>query len=338
VKYSLFLYTPLFLLLLIIIILISISVGSVNISCFEIVDMCFGSLKEGQFPQSHWDIVFRIRLPRIFLAILVGAGLSIAGVAFQAFLRNPLADPYIVGVSAGAAVGAGLSFLFKLNLLFHVISLTPVAAFMGALFTVFIVYRLSLVRGKVPVETFLLSGVIVGSFLWALVSFVMFLSREDLHRLIFWIMGSLAEKNWTDVFLLLPYLLTGSIILWMNSRALNVMTLGDEASHYLGVEVERTKFILIIASSLITAATVSVSGIIGFVGLIVPHIVRMIFGSDHRVVLPLSGLVGAILLVFSDTLARTLLVPMEIPVGIITALLGAPFFCYLLRKRKFSFF
>ncbi|MEQ8192404.1 MAG: iron chelate uptake ABC transporter family permease subunit [Candidatus Eremiobacterota bacterium] len=333
-----FFYISILLFILFTLITVSISVGSVKIDVYELINM-FMSLfsgTKGNFSEGHWNIVFLIRLPRILLACLVGAALAISGATFQGFLRNPLADPYIVGVSAGAAAGAGCSFLFKLDRFF--ISPTPLCAFMGAVFTVFLVYRLSLVRGKIPVDTFLLAGVIVGSFFWALVSFIMFLANEDLHKLIFWMMGSLSEKEWSHILLILPYLAAGTFIIWVNSRSLNIMTLGDESAHYLGLNVERTKLILICAASLITASAVSVSGIIGFVGLIVPHMVRMIFGPDNRLLIPVSAITGAVLLVFSDTIARTILSPVELPVGIITALLGAPFFCYLLRKRKFSFF
>jgi iron complex transport system permease protein len=333
-------YIFILLFILFILIIVSISLGSVKIDISELTSMfmsIFSGIK-GDFSEGHWNIVFLIRLPRILLACLVGASLAISGATFQGFLRNPLADPYIVGVSAGAALGAGCSFLFKLDTFIYFISPTPFCAFIGAVFTVFLVYQLSLVRGKIPVDTFLLAGVIVGSFFWSLVSFIMFLTGEDLHKLIFWMMGSLSEKDWSHILLILPYLLSGSVILWLYSRSLNIMTLGDESAHYLGLNVERTKFILICAASLVTASAVSVSGIIGFVGLIVPHMVRMIFGPDNRFLIPVSAITGAILLVFSDTIARTIISPVELPVGIITALLGAPFFCYLLKKRKFSFF
>ena len=329
----------LFTITLIIVSFISISLGAVKIPVSQIIDMFFSFFTGNceKFSKGHWNIIFLIRLPRIIVAGLIGASLALAGVAFQGFLRNPLADPYIVGVSAGAAMGAGVSFWLNLDRYITFMSPTPFIAFFGAILTIYIVYQISLVRGRVPVETFLLAGVIVGSFFWAMVSLLM-LVQEDLHRLVLWMMGSLSEKNWTHVFLILPYLVIGGIILWLNARKLNIITLGDERAHYMGVNVERTKIMLIIAASLITAAAVSASGLIGFVGLVVPHIIRMVFGADHRLLLPLSALSGGILLIFSDTLARTLVAPVEVPVGIITALLGAPFFCYLLKKRKFTFF
>jgi len=334
------LFITLFIILLFITAILSISLGAVNIPAGEIINMFSSFLSDNvkDFPQGHWNIVFKIRLPRIVVAGLVGACLALAGVAFQGFLRNPLADPYIVGVSAGAAMGAGISIWLKLDRFIHFMSPTPLVAFLGAILTVYLVYQISLVRGRVPVETFLLAGVIVGSFFWAIVSFLMLVVQEDLHKLVFWMMGSFSEKNWSHVFLVLPYLGAGGIILWFNARKLNIITLGDEKAHYMGIDVERTKIIVIISASFITAAAVSASGLIGFVGLVVPHIVRMIFGADHRILLPLSGLAGAILLIFSDTIARTVAAPVEIPAGIVTALLGAPFFCYLLKKRKFYFY
>ena len=327
-----------FIIILFLTALVSISLGAVSIPVQELLQMFCSGENASIFPPGHWNIVFRIRLPRIIVAGLVGASLALAGVAFQGFLRNPLADPYIVGVSAGAAMGAAISFWLKLDRFIDFISPTPFAAFIGAILTVFLVYQISLVRGRVPVETFLLAGVIIGSFFGALVSLLMLVIQNDLHKLVLWMMGSLSDKNWSHIFLVLPYLLIGGTILWLNARKLNIITMGDERAHYMGVDVEKTKMMLIISASLITAAAVSAGGLIGFVGLVVPHIVRMIFGADHRLLLPLSSLCGAILLIFSDTLARTLAAPVEIPVGIITALLGAPFFCYLLKKRKFYFF
>lgn len=279
-------------------------------------------------------IVFDLRLPRIILAAGVGAALSLSGAAYQGLLRNPLADPYIVGVSAGSALGATIGILLHLEGGWLGISLIPLLAFGGALVTMLAVYLLSVMGNRIPVETFLLAGVVVGSFLWALVSFLLTVAKQDLPRIVLWLMGSLAERQWPQVYMLLPYLFLGGVVLYLVSHPLNLMTMGEEAAHHMGVNVEKTKIWVILAASLLAAAAVSVSGLIGFVGLMIPHLVRMWVGPDHRVLLPAAALLGATFLVGADTLARTALAPRELPVGIITALLGAPFFCYLLRKRR----
>jgi len=333
--------TVLFFILLIFLLLIalfSISVGTVNIPAGEILHMFKNFVTGNTMDTMNWNIVFQIRLPRVLVAILVGASLSVAGVTYQGFLRNPLADPYILGVSAGSALGAGISFWLKLDQYFSFISPTPLAAFGGALLAIIVVYRISIVRGKLPVDTFLLAGVIVSSFFGALVSILMIVSQEDIHKLIFWMMGSFAEKDWSNVFLILPYVIMGGILLFINAKKLNIITLGDEQAHYMGIDVEKTKLMFIASASLITAAAVSAGGVIGFVGLIVPHVVRMFTGADHRVLFPFSACAGAIFLVISDDIARCVLSPAEIPVGVVTALFGAPFFCYLLMKRKVNFY
>lgn len=279
-------------------------------------------------------IVWQLRLPRIILAALVGAALAMAGTAFQGLLRNPLADPYIVGTSAGAAVGGVAAIIFNVRTNFWGISGIAALAFVGALAAMYGIYKLSVVGGKIPVETFLLAGVVVGSFLWAMVSFLLTIAKKSLHEVIFWLMGSTQYASWSSVFMLLIYVIVCFASLMFLSHRLNLLTLGDESAAHLGVNVEKVKALTIVFASLVTAAAVSVSGLIGFVGLMIPHVFRMLVGADHRVLLPASTFGGALFMVWVDTAARSIFAPREIPVGILTAILGAPFFLYLLRKRR----
>jgi len=279
-------------------------------------------------------ILLDLRLPRVLLGMLVGASLALAGSGFQGILRNPLADPYIVGTSAGAALGASLAIVLHLPSPLPWLSPVPALAFMGALGAMLAVYRLARIGNTLPVETFLLAGVVVGSFAGAMVSFLMTIAHEDLPRVVFWLMGSLGQADATRVALVSPYLLIGGVALYLLSPALNLASMGDEAAWSLGVDVERLKIRVILAGSLVTAAAVSASGLIGFLGLLVPHLARMLVGPDHRVLMPASALGGAAFLVLADTVARTVGAPQEIPVGVVTALVGAPFFFWLLHRRK----
>ncbi|MFH0802372.1 MAG: iron chelate uptake ABC transporter family permease subunit [bacterium] len=313
----------------------SVALGTTSISLREIWDILFHPFRA--LGGANEVIILKIRLPRVLLAAGVGAALSMAGAAFQGLLRNPLADPYIVGTSAGAALGAAFSIILNIRGSFLGMSFVPIFAFAGAIITMFVIYWLARVDSRVPVETFLLAGVVVGSFMWALVSFSLTIAREDLPKVVFWLMGSVADREWRDVLVLLPYLVIGGLILSAFAHHLNVMTLGEESAGHLGVAVEKVKIWIIVAASLVTAAAVSVSGLIGFVGLMIPHVVRMLVGPDHRVLIPASALGGAIFLVWADTAARLVVAPQEMPVGVITALLGAPFFCWLLRERKKRF-
>ena len=281
-------------------------------------------------------IILQIRLPRIILGVLVGAALGVAGTTMQALFKNPMADPYIIGISSGAALGAIFTIVFGLSI-FGMYTI-PLMAFMGAAAAIFLVYNIASVRGRLPVSTLLLAGIAVTLFLSAIISLMMYTSGEELHGIVFWLMGGLWGRNWNHVMMAFPFILSGTTVIYIFARDLNVMLLGEEPAQHLGIEVETLKKFMILSTSLITAAAVSVSGIIGFVGLIIPHIMRILVGPDHRVLLPSSALVGGIFLVWADTLARTIIAPTEIPVGIITALFGAPFFIYLLRTRKRSMF
>ncbi|MFC1786652.1 FecCD family ABC transporter permease [Halobacteriota archaeon] len=281
-------------------------------------------------------IIFQIRLPRIVLGVLVGAALGVAGTAMQGLFKNPMADPYIIGISSGAALGATFAIVFGLGTLgMYTI---PLVAFIGAAAAIFLVYNIASVGGKLPVGTLLLAGIAVSLFLSAITSFMMYISGEKLHGIVFWLMGGLWASSWDRVLMSFPLIFVGTTIIYIFARDLNVMLLDEEPAQHLGVDVEGLKKIIMISTSLITASAVAVSGIIGFVGLIIPHTMRILVGPDHRILLPCSALVGGIFLVWADTLARTIIAPTEIPVGIITALFGAPFFIYLLRKRKRSIF
>jgi iron complex transport system permease protein len=321
-------------LLLILVILVSITLGSVNVPPFRSIRILLQSMLglKGGGTDTERTIVLSLRFPRAMMAGLVGAGLSVSGAAFQALLRNPLADPYVLGVSSGAAVGAIIAILlglapFSLGL--------PLASFLGALLTVLVVFYFGRQDGKIHPHTLLLAGVITGSFLSALIMFFISVSRkEELHTILFWLMGDFSLSNGRMIFIIFPYVLLGVVLLSLRSRHLNLILSGEENATQLGVDIEKLKLMSYLSASLITAASVSACGLIGFVGLIIPHSVRLIFGPDHRLLIPSAALLGASFLIASDTLARTLLAPVELPVGVITAAFGGPFFIYLLRTRK----
>jgi iron complex transport system permease protein len=321
-------------LLLILVILVSITLGSVNVPPFRSIRILFQSLVglKGTGSDTERTIILSLRLPRAILAGLVGAGLSVSGATFQALLRNPLADPYLLGVSSGAAVGAIIAILLGLGTFSFGL---PLASFLGALLTILLVFYFGRQDGKIHPHTLLLAGVITGSFLSALIMFFISVSpREELHTIIFWLMGDFSFSSARVILIIFPYILLGVVLLYLRSRHLNLILSGEENAVQLGVDVEKLKLISYLSASLITAASVSACGLIGFVGLIVPHSVRLIFGPDHRLLIPSAALLGASFLVASDTLARTLLAPIELPVGVITAAFGGPFFIYLLRTKK----
>lgn len=287
-------------------------------------------------------IVLDIRLPRIVLAALVGASLGMAGATYQGLFRNPLADPYLIGVAQGAALGAVSGFLLPAGIVATGLGLIPLAAFIGAILAAGAVYLLARVGKSLPVTTLILAGVALGSFLTAITFFLVIGSGDQARGMVSWILGGMALSDWDQVAVLLPYSLVGMAVICLYARSLNVMQLDDEQAQQLGVNVERTKLVLLSAATLITAAAVSFAGTIGFVGIIVPHAVRIIWGPDHRSLLPLSALAGGLFLVCADTLVRGLGglsgSLSEVPVGVITALVGAPFFLYLLRQKKRAVF
>ena len=286
------------------------------------------------WPDAYETIILEVRLPRILLAVIIGSSLASAGATLQSLFRNPLADPYVMGISSGAALGATIAIVFKLPSPLPGLSSVPVAAFLASIATMAVVYCLAGVSRRASMDTFLLSGVVVSSFLWAVMSFIMMVSGDSLREIMMWLMGSLSNKGYVHVKMAAPYTIFGIAVLMVMARDLNLICLGDDQARYLGVDPEPTKRITVLASSIVTAASVSVGGVIGFVGLIVPHTMRMVLGPDHRLLLPASTIAGGIFLVTADTFARTLISPAEIPVGVITALVGAPFFLYVLRRHK----
>jgi len=278
-------------------------------------------------------IVWDIRLPRVILAGVVGAALAVAGATYQGLFRNPLADPYLIGVAQGAALGAVIGFLLPISAIGLGIGIVPLLAFTGALLSVAIVYGLARVGKTLPVTTLILAGVALGALLGAIVAYLAITSEQQIHSIMFWLSGSFSLSQWTEVQIVLPIVVVGTAVILLFARSLNIMQLDEEQAQQLGINVERLKLILLISATLTTAAAVSFVGIIGFVGIIIPHAVRLIWGPDYRFLLPLSVLVGAIFLIIADIVARTVAAPSEIPIGIITALCGAPFFLYLLRRR-----
>ncbi|NQE44447.1 Cobalamin import system permease protein BtuC [ANME-1 cluster archaeon GoMg2] len=310
------------------------AIGPVYISPQEIVALIGSKLQLCEAPSSVIDIIiFDVRLPRTFLAILVGIALATAGTTLQGLFKNPMADPYVIGISSGAAVGAALSFTVLPQ--FFAIYTTPFMAFLGAMFATFLVYNLAKVGGRIPIDTLLLTGLAISLFFSAFLSFMMYRAGHDLNRLFFWLMGSFRIADWTDVAITVLPITVCSFLIYLFAKDLNAMLLGEESAQTLGINVENVKKILLVLAAVITAAAVAFAGTIGFVGLIIPHITRILVGPDHRILFPASALVGGIFLVWADTLACVL---GEIPVGIITAFFGAPFFIYLLRKRKTGYY
>lgn len=280
-------------------------------------------------------IVWEVRLPRLLLAFLVGSSLATVGVALQALLRNPLADPYILGISSGAALGAALALQFGLAWEIGGFSAVQLCAFLFAAATIGAIYRIAVADGRIPVQTLLLAGVIINAILSALILFMTSLSDStSAFRLFFWLMGSLAALGYAGLGALAVIVLAGGGVLLAQGRNLNLLSLGEDPAQGLGLDVERIKRVIFVTTALLTGAVVAVSGLIGFVGMIVPHAVRMVLGPDHRLLLPASALVGGIFLAVADTVARSLWAPTELPVGVITALCGGPFFIYLLMSRR----
>jgi iron complex transport system permease protein len=323
---------------LVVVALVATTIGSVSIPLAATLQIILNKLPFVHLTQS-WPagaeiIVMEIRLPRIIMAGIVGAALGMAGATYQGLFRNPLADPYLLGVAQGASLGAVIGFLLPASGLLLGIGVVPLFAFAGALVSTATVYGLARVGKSLPVTTLILAGVALGALLGSIVSYLIISSGDKLHSIIFWMMGSFSVSQWTDVKMVLPYVLVGTTVILLHARPLNVMQLDEEQAQQLGINVERTKLVLLAAATLITAAAVSFVGTIGFVGIIIPHAVRLIWGADHRFLLPLSVLSGAIFLILADLLSRTVLAPEEIPVGVVTALFGAPFFLYLLRRRR----
>jgi len=316
-------------LFLLIALVLSLAIGSVFISPPELWQTLLGRGTE-----ISTSILWKIRLPRTILIALTGAALGGSGAAYQGLFRNPLADPFLIGVASGAGLGAVIAMSIQWPYSFWGLLAIPLAAFIAALLTVFIVYSLARVGQTIPTTSLILAGVAFSSFATSLTSFLMIRSTSEVRRALGWLLGGASQSGWTAILAIMPYLIIGLGILIFSGHALNVLQFGDDQAQQLGLNVTRTKRILLTASSLATAAAVAFSGIIGFIGLIVPHLTRLWFGPDYKRLLPLSILGGATALLVSDVIARVVLAPQEIPVGIITALAGAPFFLWVLRRTK----
>lgn len=285
-------------------------------------------------PAASRTIVWDVRLPRVLLAGLVGATLAMSGATYQGVFRNPLADPYLIGVATGAALGATIVVVTDVNVAWHGLSLLPLAAFAGAMASVVLVYGVARVGNTVPVTTLILAGVAVSALSMAITSYLMIKNTTNAGQIFAVVLGGFNTTTWPKLMWVLPYSVPAALVIFAHRRIINVLSLDEEQARYLGVAVERTKLLLLGASSLAAAAAVSVAGTIGFVGLIVPHAVRLLWGPDNRVLIPMSMLLGGAFLISADVLARTLDRPAEIPVGIITAFCGVPFFLYLLRRAR----
>ena len=321
---------------LLIAILLSIAIGSVFIPPADLwrvlAGFFTGRLSAGL--QTSSLIILGIRLPRTALVLLTGAALGGSGAAYQGLFRNPLADPYLIGVASGAGLGAVLAMSVHWPYSFWGLLAVPLAAFAGALLTVFLVYALARLGKTVPTTNLILAGVAFSSFAASLTSFLMLRSTGELRRAIAWLLGGASQAGWEPVLAVLPFLLLGLGGLVLSGHALNLLQFGDDQAQQLGLPVARTRTLILLAASLATAAAVSFSGIIGFIGLIVPHVMRLWFGADYRRLLPLSIIGGAGALLLADVLARSVMAPEELPVGIVTALAGAPFFLWVLRRAK----
>lgn len=328
--------------LLLIALIFSVALGAVSMRASTVVSVLLDRLPAvnlvHDWPDSFDTIIFKVRLPHTILIAITGAALAGSGAAYQGLFRNPLADPYIIGVASGAGLGAvaAMAIHWPNNLLGYY--WIPVGAFVGALITILAVYNLARVGQVIPLTTLILSGVAIGTFASALTSFLMLRSDEQIHRAISFLLGGSTMSGWRPVLASLPYMALGVVLLIFSGHILNVLQFGEEQAKQLGLSVERAKLFVIITASLTTAVAVSFSGVIGFIGLIVPHLVRIIWGMDYRRLIPLSILGGSSALLIADILSRVLLAPQTLPVGIVTALAGTPFFLWILRRAKTEVF
>ncbi|MDD3656474.1 MAG: iron ABC transporter permease [Atribacterota bacterium] len=279
-------------------------------------------------------IIWELRIPRLIMAMLTGMALASVGGGFQGILRNPLADPYILGVSAGAALGACSAIALQYITGLYLVHILPVFALIGALISISLVYLLSRKKSHLPMADLLLAGVAVNFFFSAIITLLLAISRREIHSMVFWLMGDLSTASWQKVsFIFLPVFL-GTLLLISSSLELNAMALGEEEALHLGVQTEKLRLRIFFIGSVMIAIAVSFTGLIGFVGLVIPHIARLLVGPDHRIMLPVSALAGSIFLIICDTIARSIIAPTEIPIGAITALVGAPIFIHLLKRRN----
>jgi len=317
-------------LFLLISVLFSIAIGSVFISPVDVWQTLTGQTANETFK----TIILEIRLPRTALILLTGAALAGSGASYQGLFRNPLADPYLIGVASGAGLGAVIAMSIQWPYSFFGLMAVPMAAFIAGMLTVFLVYWIARVGQSVPTTNLILAGTVFSSFATALTSFLMLRSGGELRRALGWLLGGLSLGGWGAVLALLPYVIVGLTMLTLSGHALNLLQFGDEQAQQMGLNASRAKTFILIAASLTTAAAVAFAGIIGFVGLIVPHIVRLWWGGDYRRLIPLSIIGGAAALLLADVVARVIISPQELPIGIVTALAGSPFFLWVLRRAK----
>ena len=311
-------------------VLLSIAIGAVFISPVDVWQTLTGQAANEIFR----TIIVDIRLPRTALILLTGSALAGSGAAYQGLFRNPLADPYLIGVASGAGLGAIFAMSIQWPYSFFGMMAVPLAAFLAGLLTVALVYTVARVGNTVPTTNLILAGTVFSSFATALTSFLMLRSSGELRRAIGWLLGGVSIGGWAPVLALLPYAILGLTMLILSGHALNLLQFGDDQAQQMGLNVSRAKTIILIAASLTTAAAVAFAGIIGFVGLIVPHIVRLWWGGDYRRIIPLSIIGGAAALLLADVLARVAIAPQELPIGVVTALAGSPFFLWVLRRAK----
>ena len=318
--------------------LAAISIGSVYVPITDIISILsvkIFHLSTEQIDPMYTNIVWSIRLPRVLLAGLVGASLAIAGAAFQGLLRNPLADPYTLGVSSGASVGGVITIFFNLSIpvlgAFTLPFLSVICAFITILLVLLFAQKM---ERSMKVETIILTGVIFSAFLGAFISLMIALTGDELRQIIGWLLGSVSMRGWDYIKIILPFFIVGTLLLLVNANELNAMSFGEERARHLGVDVRRRKMMVLTAGSILTGAAVSVSGTIGFVGLVIPHLLRILWGPDHKHLLPLSIIMGSGFLILADLVARTIISPTELPIGVITALIGAPVFALILISRN----
>lgn len=318
--------------------LLSVAIGAVfippNILARIILAKLPGFTIQANWPEAYGSILYQIRLPHAALMLLTGAALAGSGATYQGLFRNPLADPYLIGVASGAGLGAVVALTVQWPQDLLGLLSVPASAFLGAIASVLIVYTMARVGKSVPTTTLILAGVAFSSFATSLTSLLMFRSNTELRRAMAWLLGGGSSGGWEPVGAMLPYVAVGLVGIALSGHALNVLQFGEEQAEQLGLPIERIKVFLILAASLATAAAVAFAGIIGFIGLIVPHVVRLVWGPDYRRLIPLSILGGASALLLADLAARVLLTPESLPVGIVTALVGAPFFLWVLRRAK----
>ncbi|HSH02601.1 MAG TPA: iron ABC transporter permease [Anaerolineae bacterium] len=316
--------------------LLSIALGSVFIPPDTILRLLLAPLINLPLdaPTSYTTIIWQVRLPHTFLITLTGAALASSGAAYQGLFRNPLADPYLIGVASGAGLGAVLAMSYQWPQTPFGFYIIPFAAFCGALITVLIVYTLAYTPGRDATHSLILAGVAISSFATALTSYLMLRSDEEMRRALGWLLGGALLGGWQPVITMLPYLTIGITALFLSTHALNLLQFGEEQAHQLGLNVKRQQRIIILAASLTTATAVAFTGIIGFIGLIVPHLTRILWGTDYRHLLPIATIAGSTTLLLADLIARIALAPQLLPVGIVTALTGAPFFLWILFSSQ----